>query len=198
MPPRKAPRLGGHRSNPVNLSGFIPLVDLQGDPQFFPFGATVDERHRSMRATRNWWRNAVDAIRRTFTLPTATRRFLARISLGLPQNHPSRAWKQAVPRPPRVQVPDDHPSWSVPGGLGRSMRARNWWRMAVDAIRRTFTLPGADRRRVARISLGLPHCTSLCDCLSVWRWRPQLSVQASRPLRASVQCALASQPVACV
>lgn len=89
--------------NPVNLSGFIPLVDLQGDPQFFPFGATVDERHRSMRA-RNWWRNAVDAIRRTFTLPVATRRFLARISLGLPQNHPSRAWKQAVPRPPPVQA----------------------------------------------------------------------------------------------
>ena len=107
-----------------------------------------------MRA-RNWWRMAVDAIRRTLTLPAATRRFLARVSLGLPQNHPSRAWKQAVARPPRVQVPDDRPSWSVPGGLGRSMRARNWWRMAVDAIRRTFTLPGADRRRVARISRGL-------------------------------------------
>jgi len=41
---------------------------------------------------------AVDAIRRTFTLPGADRRRVARISLGLPPNHPSKAWKQAVPR----------------------------------------------------------------------------------------------------
>ena len=36
--------------------------------------------------------------------------------------------------------------------------------------------------------------TTVCDCLSVWRRQPQLSVQASR---ASVQCALAARPVAC-
>jgi hypothetical protein len=52
--PRRAPTIGKSRQRPVNLTGFIPLVDLTGDPQFFPFGATVDERHRSMRA-RNWW-----------------------------------------------------------------------------------------------------------------------------------------------
>jgi hypothetical protein len=46
--------------------------------------------------------------------------------------------------------------------------------------------------------------TTVCDCLSVWRRRPQLSVQASRASvqcsvqasRASVQCALAARPVA--
>jgi hypothetical protein len=74
---------------------------------------------------------AVDAIRRTFTLPGADRRRIARISLGLSSNHPSRAWKQAVPRPPPVKSAYDDgyddlgPAWSDffrrrPGAWGRN------------------------------------------------------------------------------
>jgi len=128
------PRIGGNRVNPVNLTGFIPLVDLQGDPQFFPFGATVDERHRSMRA-RNWWqwvRERLDVIRGVSKAQLARLRLLIRISLGLPSNHPSKAWKRTVPRPPPVRSgydeygDDEHgPAWSNyfrerPGAWGRN------------------------------------------------------------------------------
>ena len=122
------PRLGGSRSNPVNLSGFIPLVDLQGDPQFFPFGATVDERHRSMRA-RNWWQWVRKMLRGvSFRVSLlAMRRLLMRISLRA-----TSAWKQTVPRPPPVRREydeygdDEHgPAWSNyfrqrPGAWGRN------------------------------------------------------------------------------
>ena len=132
--PRRAPTIGKSRQRPVNLTGFIPLVDLTGDPVSFPFGATLNERYRSMRA-RGWWRMAINAIRSMLTLPAATRRRIARISLGLPSNHPSSAWKQAVPRPPPVTSAEDDymtrygdepgPAWSDffrrrPGAWGRN------------------------------------------------------------------------------
>ena len=85
---------------------------------------------RSERA-RDRWRMAFNAIRRTFTLPGADRRRVARISLDLPQNHRSRAWKQAVARPPPVKSAYDDgyddlgPAWSDflrhrPGAWGRN------------------------------------------------------------------------------
>ena len=89
MPRRKIPRLGGSTSNPINLSGFTPLVDLTGDPRSFPFGAMVDTRYRSRRALR-WWRSAIDAVRMI-------------LRQGLELIH----WKRTVPRPPPVQIPPD-------------------------------------------------------------------------------------------
>ena len=83
------PRLGGSTSNPINLSGFTPLVDLRVDPQFFPFGAMVDAHYRSRRALR-WWRSAIDAVR-----------MILRQGLELIN------WKRTVPRPPPVQIPSD-------------------------------------------------------------------------------------------
>ena len=128
--PRIAPAIGKSRQRPVNLTGFIPLVDLTGDPVSFPFGATLNERYRSMRA-RNWWRIAIHAVR---SILTATRRLIARTRLRI-DLHPSRAWKQAVPRPPPVTSADDDymmrygdecgPAWSDffrrrPGAWGRN------------------------------------------------------------------------------
>ena len=89
MPRRKIPRLGGSTSNPINLSGFTPLVDLTGDPRSFPFGAMVDTRYRSRRALR-WWRSAIDAVRMI-------------LRQGLELIH----WKRTVPRPPPIQIPPD-------------------------------------------------------------------------------------------
>jgi hypothetical protein len=42
---------------------------------------------------------AINAIIRAFTLPGPDRRHVARISRGLPFNHPSRVWKNSVQRP---------------------------------------------------------------------------------------------------
>lgn len=84
---------------------------------------------------RDRWRMAFNAIRRALTLPGADRRHVARISRGLPFNHPSRAWKNVVPRPPPVTSADDDsmtrygdepgPAWSDffrrrPGAWGRN------------------------------------------------------------------------------
>ena len=55
----------------------------------------------SLRA-RSRWQMAINAIIRAFTLPGPDRRQVARISRGLPFNHPSRVWKNSVKRPPTL------------------------------------------------------------------------------------------------
>ena len=84
---------------------------------------------------RDRWRMAFNAIRRAFTWNGPDRRHLARISRGLPFNHPSRVWKNSVPRPPPVTSAEDDymmrygdepgPTWSDffrrrPGAWGRN------------------------------------------------------------------------------
>ena len=52
----------------------------------------------SLRA-RSRWQRAINAIRRAFIWNGPDRRHVARISRGLPFNHPSRVWKNSVQRP---------------------------------------------------------------------------------------------------
>lgn len=61
MPPKRR-RLGASVANPINLTGFTPLVSLLGDAQSFPTGALIDSQYRSRRA-KKWWRVAIDAVR---------------------------------------------------------------------------------------------------------------------------------------
>jgi hypothetical protein len=87
--------------------------------------------YRSERI-RDRWRMAFNRIRNAFTLPGPDRRHITRISRGLSFNHPSRAWKNAVPRPPPVKSAYDDgnddlgPAWSDffrrrPGAWGRNL-----------------------------------------------------------------------------
>jgi hypothetical protein len=78
---------------------------------------------------------AIKAIIGAFNWNASDRRHIARISRGLPLNHPSRVWKNSVPRPPPVTSAEDDymmrygdepgPAWSDffrrrPGAWGRN------------------------------------------------------------------------------
>ena len=69
----------------------------------------------------------------------------------------------------------------------RRERAKDRWRMAFNRIRNAFTLPGPDRRRVARISRGLPfnHLSRAWKNV-VPRPRPVLTIERPPPIQLDV------------
>ena len=104
MPPRSRRRVspGASTSNPINLSGFTPLISLidhlgNSLHRSFPTGMLVDSHYRSRRALL-WWRRAIDAIRMMIRNLDPTKWFWT---------NRGGYWKRTAPRPPGLLIDYD-------------------------------------------------------------------------------------------